>query len=149
MPGEPCSPTSGRCRSPPPYRRLFFGNTVAQLGQQMTNVAVAVQVYALTDSSFTVGLVGVFALVPLVRSGCTAGRSRTRWTGAPWPSSPRAGPGRCSLVLAAQAFLGNTAVGLLYACVAVQSGFYAANSPARSAMVAAAARRSCCRRRAR
>ena len=36
----------------PAYRRLFFGNTVAQLGQQMTNVAVAIQVYALTGSSF-------------------------------------------------------------------------------------------------
>src|SRR6478752_10363484 len=44
-----------------PYRRLFFGNTVAQLGQQMTNVAVAIQVYALTYSSFYVGLVGIFA----------------------------------------------------------------------------------------
>ena len=36
-----------------PYRRLFFGNTVAQLGQQMSNVAVAIQVYALTHSGGT------------------------------------------------------------------------------------------------
>ena len=56
-----------------PYRRLFFGNTVAQLGQQMTNVAVAIQVYALTQSSFYVGLVGVFALVPLVALGLYGG----------------------------------------------------------------------------
>src|SRR4051794_41272744 len=56
-----------------PYRRLFFGNTVAQLGQQMTNVAIAVQVYALTQSSFYVGLVGVFALVPLISLGLYGG----------------------------------------------------------------------------
>ncbi len=56
-----------------PYRRLFFGNTVAQLGQQMTNVAVAIQVYSITHSSFYVGLVGVFALVPLVVLGLYGG----------------------------------------------------------------------------
>ncbi|MDQ1514096.1 MAG: hypothetical protein QOC59_1938, partial [Microbacteriaceae bacterium] len=40
-----------------------------------------------------------------------------------------------SIALAVQAFAGNTAVWLLYACIAVQSGFYAINNPARSAMV--------------
>jgi MFS family permease len=34
-----------------------------------------------------------------------------------------------------QAFAGNTSVWLLYACIAVQSGFYAVNNPARNAMV--------------
>jgi hypothetical protein len=53
----------------PAFRRLFWGNAVAQLGQQMTHVTIAIQVYALTDSSFAVGLVGVFALVPLVSFG--------------------------------------------------------------------------------
>ena len=57
----------------PAYRRLFLGNSVAQLGQQMTNVAVAIQVYALTESSFYVGLVGVFALFPLVVLGLYGG----------------------------------------------------------------------------
>ena len=56
-----------------PYRRLFVGNAVAQLGQQMTNVAIAIQVYSLTHSSFYVGLVGVFALVPLVALGLYGG----------------------------------------------------------------------------
>jgi len=41
-----------------------------------------------------------------------------------------------SLLLAAQAFLSNGSVGALYACVAVQSACYAANSPARQAMIA-------------
>ena len=39
----------------------------------MTNVAVAIQVYALTGSSFYVGLVGLFALVPLVAFGLYGG----------------------------------------------------------------------------
>ena len=57
----------------PPYRRLFLGNTVGQLGQQMTVVTVAVQVFTLTDSSFAVGLIGVMGLVPLIGFGLYAG----------------------------------------------------------------------------
>ena len=34
------------------FRRLWLGTTVSQLGQQMTTVAVALQVYKLTQSSF-------------------------------------------------------------------------------------------------
>ena len=41
------------------YRRLWVGNTVAQLGQQMTAVTIAIQVYAITGSTFAVGLVGI------------------------------------------------------------------------------------------
>ena len=38
-----------------PFRRLWVGNSVAQLGQQMTAVTIAIQVYAITGSSFAVG----------------------------------------------------------------------------------------------
>jgi MFS family permease len=55
------------------FRRLWFGSVVSQLGQQMTTVAVAIQVYALTSSSFAVGLVGLCALVPLVVFGLYGG----------------------------------------------------------------------------
>lgn len=50
----------------PPYRRLFLGQAVANLGLQFTAVAVPVQMYALTGSSLWVGLLGVAGLVPLV-----------------------------------------------------------------------------------
>ncbi|MDQ6648958.1 MAG: MFS transporter, partial [Actinomycetota bacterium] len=48
------------------FRRLFAGDTVSFVGTQMTAVAAPVQVYALTRSSFAVGLLGLVALVPLV-----------------------------------------------------------------------------------
>lgn len=123
-------------RVSPAYRRLFLGNAVSQLGQQMTAVAIAIQVYALTESTFAVGLVGVFAVGPLVAFGLYGGAiadAMDRRTlallasGALWA---------VSLVLTAQAFLGNTSVWVLYACVAVQAAAYALNSPARNAMVA-------------
>ena len=119
----------------PAYRRLFFGNTVAQLGQQMTNVAVAIQVYALTHSSFYVGLVGVFALVPLVVLGLYGGAIADAVDRRTLALVASAGLWTVSIALAVQAFVGNRSVWLLYGCIAVQSGFYAINNPARSAMV--------------
>jgi MFS family permease len=116
-----------------PYRRLFFGNTVAQLGQQM--IAVAIQVYALTHSSFYVGLVGVFALVPLVALGLYGGAIADAVDRRTLALVASAGLWAVSIALAVQAFAGNGSVWLLYGCIAVQSGFYAVNNPARSAMV--------------
>lgn len=118
-----------------PYRRLFFGNTVAQLGQQMTNVVVAIQVYALTGSSFYVGLVGAFGLVPLVVLGLYGGAIADAVDRRTLALVASAGLWAVSIALALQAFLGNRSVWVLYACLAVQSAFYAVNNPARSAMV--------------
>jgi len=118
-----------------PYRRLFIGSTVSQLGQQMTNVAVAVQVYQLTHSSFYVGLVGVFALVPLVALGLYGGAIADAVDRRTLALLASAGLWAVSMGLAAQAFLGNRSVWVLFGCIAVQSAFYAVNNPARSAMV--------------
>jgi MFS family permease len=119
----------------PAFRRLFFGSTVSQLGQQMTNVAVAIQVYALTGSSFYVGLVGVFALVPLVVLGLYGGAIADAVDRRTLALVASAGLWAVSMALAVQAFAGNRSVWVLYACIAVQSGFYAINNPARSAMM--------------
>jgi hypothetical protein len=118
-----------------PYRRLFFGNTVAQLGQQMTNVAVAVQVYQLTHSSFYVGMVGVFALGPLVVLGLYGGAISDAVDRRSLALVASAGLWLVSIALAVQAFAGLGSVWFLFGCIAVQSGFYAVNNPARSAMV--------------
>ncbi len=119
----------------PPFRRLFLGSTVSQLGQQMTNVAVAIQVYDITGSSFFVGLVGVFALVPLVALGLYGGAIADAVDRRSLALFASAGLWAVSLALALQAFAGNGSVWVLYACIAVQSGFYAINNPARSAMM--------------
>jgi MFS family permease len=101
----------------------------------MTNVAVAIQVYALTHSSFYVGLVGVFALVPLVVLGLYGGAIADAVDRRTLALVASAGLWSVSIALAVQAFAGNRSVWLLYGCIAVQSGFYAINNPARSAMV--------------
>ncbi|MEW1914494.1 MFS transporter [Kitasatospora sp. NPDC085895] len=125
----------GPLRDIPDYRRVWFGQTVSSVGQQMTAVAVAVQVWDLTRSSFATGLVGLFSLVPLVAFGLWGGavadtvdRRRLGLIGS-------AGLAAVSVLLAAQALLGLHVVALLYAAVAVQAGFFALSSPARSSMI--------------
>lgn len=145
-PPEPDAPPRRRWRSvltdvrplqaSPVYRRLFVGNTVAQLGQQMTNVAVAIQVYSVTQSSFYVGLVGIFALVPLVVLGLYGGAVADAVDRRKLALVASGGLWLVSIALAVQAFVWEeSSVWLLYGLIAVQSGFYAVNNPARSAMV--------------
>ncbi len=108
---------------------------MAQLGQQMTNVAVAVQVYTLTESSFYVGLVGVFGLGPLVVLGLYGGAFADAVDRRRLALAASAGLWLVALCFAAQAYAAQASVWLLLVLVAVQSGFYALNNPARSAML--------------
>ena len=48
------------------YRLLFAGQLISFMGRQVTVVAIPVQVYDLTHSSFAVGMTGLVALGPLV-----------------------------------------------------------------------------------
>ena len=57
----------------PSFRRLWLGASVAAIGTQLTLVAVSLEVYRLTQESFYVGLLGIFALVPLVIAGLYGG----------------------------------------------------------------------------
>jgi len=122
-------------RVSPAYRRLWFGLGVNNIGQQMTAVAVAVQVYRITGSSLAVGLLGAFALVPLIVFGLYGGavadvldRKRLMF----WTSL---GLAALSLVLFVQSALGLASVLLLYLVVALQSALSAVNNPARSAAI--------------
>jgi MFS family permease len=119
-----------------PFRRLWFGNSVAQLGQQMTAVTIAIQVYAITHSSFAVGLVGACALVPLVGFGLYGGAVADAMDRRKLALGASSLAWVCSIALAAQGFLHNTHVGVLYALVAVQSVASALEGPAANAMVA-------------
>lgn len=117
------------------FRRVWLGNTVAQLGQQMTAIAVAIQVYAITHSSFHVGLVGIFALVPMVGFGLYAGALADAMDRRVLALIASGGLWIASVAFAVQALLGLDNVWFLYGVIAFQSCFYAMNQPARSAMI--------------
>jgi len=117
------------------FRRLWFGQSVSQLGQQMTAVTIAYQVYVLTGSSFAVGLVGLYAVVPLVAFGLYGGALVDSFDRRTVILATALGLWVCSGVLVVQASVGLSSVGLLYAVVAVQSALFAVNNPARQAII--------------
>jgi len=122
-------------RESPAFRRLWLGTAASAVGSQLTLVAVSLEVYRLTQDSFYVGLLSIFALVPLVLGGLLGGSiadAHDRRRVALLASSVLWLTTGC---LALQAWLQVGNVWLLYALVAVQSGAQAINQPARSAII--------------
>ena len=122
-------------RESPAFRRLWLGSAVSALGSQLTVVAVSLQIYRLTQDSLYVGLLSIFALVPLVFGGLLGGSiadAHDRRTVALLASSVL---WLTTAALALQAWLELGDVWLLYVLVAVQSGAQAINQSARSAII--------------
>jgi MFS family permease len=117
------------------YRRLWFGLTVSQLGQQMTTVALAIQVYAITRSSFAVGVVGICAFFPLVVFGLYGGAIADSMDRRRLALVASSGLWLLSIVLAIQALAGLRSVLLLYVVAGLQAACYAVNNPARAAII--------------
>ncbi|GAA3058994.1 MFS transporter [Streptomyces roseofulvus] len=117
------------------YRRLWFGSSVSWVGQGMTTLAISLQVYEITGSAFSVGLVGLFSLVPLVVFGLYGGAIADTVDRRTLGLVGAAGAAALSAALAAAAFAGFHRVWFLYAIVALQAVCGALNSPARSAMI--------------
>ncbi len=125
----------GPLRDSPLYRGLFAGQTVSAMGTQITAIALAYQVYALTRSTFDVGLLGVAVLVPLVLVGLLGGslvdavdrRRLVLITSSVMATS--------SVLLAVQAFTGAARVWPLYLLAALTGGASALDQPARSTFI--------------
>jgi len=119
----------------PAYRRLFVGQGVSFVGFQVTAVAVPVQVYDISRSSFWVGILGVVGLVPLVVFGLWGGAvadavdRRKLLLASSWLTW------LVTLALLAQALAGLDNLPLLLALVAVQSAAFAVTSPTRNAIL--------------
>jgi MFS family permease len=60
-------------KASPAFARLWLGSAISGIGAQMSIVAVGLQIYEITDSTFAVGLVGGIALVPMIVAGLWGG----------------------------------------------------------------------------
>lgn len=60
-------------RRSPAFARLWTGTALAQVGSQVTVVAVGIHVYALTHDTLAVALVALWALGPMVLAGLLGG----------------------------------------------------------------------------
>ena len=116
------------------YRRLFAGQAVSSIGTQVTQVAVPLQVYAITHSSLDVGLASLTALVPLIFFGLYGGAIADAVDRRKLLLITSVGTMAISVVLFAQAAAGMRDVPLLFVCVATQAGFAAVDAPARRSM---------------
>lgn len=121
-------------RRSPDYRRLWTGSTLSNVGSQMAVVAIGLQVYDLTGSTAAVGLVGLFALVPLVVMGLYGGALADHHDRRVVGLASTLVAFAASVVAAVQAWAGSTSTWLLYAIVAVWSGAFAVSSPARTSI---------------
>lgn len=122
-------------RSAPAYRRLWLGLSVSNLGTQLTVTAVGLQVYRITGSTFSVGVLGVCALVPLVVLGLYGGALVDVYDRRKVALVASIGLWVVSGLLALQAWFHLDSVAVLYALVALQSAGFAVNNPARSAII--------------
>lgn len=117
------------------YRRLWIGGTISWVGQAMTALAISLQVYDITRSSFSVGLVGLFSLVPLVVFGLYGGAIADTVDRRKLGLYSSLGAAALSVALAGAALLDYHRVWFLYAVVALQAVCGALSGPARSAMI--------------
>ena len=118
-----------------PYRRLLVGQGTAFIGSMLTQVAVPVQIYALTHSSLYVGFFGLAGLVPIIVFGLYGGaiadvvdRGKLYF----WSSIVT---WVMTIGLLAQTLLNLGNVWLILALVAVQAGAFAIASSARGAII--------------
>ncbi|SNT57747.1 Predicted arabinose efflux permease, MFS family [Asanoa hainanensis] len=119
----------------PSYRRMWIGTAFSNYGYQFTAVAVPVEMFALTDNSLWVGLLGIAALVPLLVFGL--------WGGALADAMDRRKLlviGSLVMWLGTLGFLVQSLAGweepwLLLVFTAVQSCAFAVTNPTRSAII--------------
>jgi hypothetical protein len=60
-------------RASPAFARLWIGGVISGIGAQVSIVAVGLQIYDITASTFMVGLVGGVALLPMIAAGLWGG----------------------------------------------------------------------------
>lgn len=118
-----------------PFRRMWLGASLSGIGTALTSVVVGLQVYELTGSTAAVGLVGVFAVVPLIVLGLYGGALVDAHDRRRVVVLTSGGLFVVAVCFAAQAAAGAADVRLLYGLVAVQNALFAVNAPARTAIV--------------
>jgi ENTS family enterobactin (siderophore) exporter len=124
-------------RVSPDYRRLWIGNALSSVGTQLTLVAVSLEVFLLTGSSLYVGLLGLFAVVPLVIAGLYGGAVADTFDRRRVALGSSAVLWLTSVAIAAHAWAGIESIWVLYGLIAVHSGASGINQPTRGAIIPA------------
>jgi MFS family permease len=118
-----------------PFRRLVICGGLSGLGGQMTNYAVLLQVYDLTRSSFSVGILEVANGVPMIVAALLSGPLADAFDRRKIVLVTYMVQTLVSVALAAQAFAGLNQVWVLYLLLAVMGTVAGLASPARRTLM--------------
>src|ERR1700733_8820079 len=124
----------GPLRRYPLFRRLWFGYLVTTLGNQLTVVAVAFEVFKLTHSSLDVGLVSLAQLGPLLVGSLFGGSIADAVDRRKLLLVTQVSLAMCSAGLTSDAMLRHPEVWPLFLVSAVAAGISSIDQPARAAV---------------
>ena len=122
-------------RDSPAYRALWFGQMISLLGSNMRLVAVAWQVYDLTNSTVAVGMVGLIEVVPLITDSIIGGTFIDTGDRKRLIAICQVALMVCSGALAVLSLTGTITVLWIYVLTGIASAFNAIDRPARSSLL--------------
>lgn len=122
-------------RESAPFRRLWAGTTLSNVGSALTNFAVPLQIYDITRSPFAVGAIGIAEIIPILAIGLFGGVVADTLDRRKLVLVTTTCAAAVSAGLAAQAFAGLRLAWLLYALVAVSSAAGSVGGPARRTFI--------------
>jgi len=117
------------------FRRIWTGQAVSVVGVQLTAVAVPVQVYAITGSSFWVGVLGAVGLVPIIVFGLWGGAIADAVDRRRLAIVASVLEWLCTLGLLVHSLLGWRSLPVLFTLVAIQAGAFAVASSTWGAVI--------------
>jgi MFS family permease len=122
-------------RRSPAFARLWAGTAIAGIGTQMTTVAVGLEVYDITSSTFAVSLVGVIALLPMIVAGLYGGMLADAFDRRTVALVSSVIAWVAVAMIATHAWLGLHSVALLYLLATVNAVAATVSGASRSAIV--------------
>ena len=117
------------------YRLFYFGNAASSLGRQLTLVAAPIQVFALTESSLQVGLLGLAQFPALLIGSTVGGLLSDAWDRRRVLIVAQTILAAISIGLALNAMADRQLVWLVFVLTSLQAFFFSIDAPARTAAI--------------
>ena len=117
------------------FRIFWIGLLLSSIGSQFTTVAMAWQIYELTNSPLQIGLIGLVRAVPQVAMLLFGGLLADAMDRRVLLIIASCGLAVASVLLWVEAALALNNVWLVLCLLSVQQAFYAINAPTRSAAI--------------
>jgi MFS family permease len=122
-------------RESPPFRRLWAGTMLSNVGSALTTFAVQLQIFDVTRSTLAVGAIGIAEVVPVLVIGLFGGAVADTLDRRKLVLACTICAAAVSAALAAQAFADPRQIWLLYALAAVAAAIAAVGGPARRTFI--------------